>query len=52
MARYVHACTHLTVSPNVFGPGGKANLIPDHVVGEVDVRVPPVRTWTPSTAPS
>ena len=41
MARYVHACTHLTVSPNVFGTGGKANLIPDHVVGEVDVRVLP-----------
>ena len=40
MARYVHACTHLTVSPNVFGPGGKANFIPDHVVGEVDVRCP------------
>jgi acetylornithine deacetylase/succinyl-diaminopimelate desuccinylase-like protein len=41
MARYVHACTHLTVSPNVFGTGGKANLIPDHVVGEVDARVLP-----------
>lgn len=38
LARWVHACTHLTVSPNVLHGGTKANVIPDAAVAEVDVR--------------
>lgn len=38
LARWVHACTHLTVSPNVLKAGVKANVVPDHAVAEVDVR--------------
>lgn len=41
MARYVHACTHLTVSPNVLRGGVKANVIADEAVAEVDVRAVP-----------
>ncbi len=41
MARYVHACTHLTVSPNVLWGGIKANVIADEAVAEVDVRAVP-----------
>jgi acetylornithine deacetylase/succinyl-diaminopimelate desuccinylase-like protein len=40
-AAYVHACTHLTVSPNVARVGGKANVIPDRAVAEVDLRALP-----------
>jgi acetylornithine deacetylase/succinyl-diaminopimelate desuccinylase-like protein len=38
MARWVHACTHLTISPNVMHSGVKANVIPDHAAAEIDVR--------------
>lgn len=41
MAAYLHACTHLTVSPNVIRSGIKANMIPDFAEGEVDFRALP-----------
>ena len=40
-ARYVHACTHLTVTPTVLNAGTKTNTIPDAAVAEVDVRALP-----------
>ncbi len=40
-ARYVHACTHLTVSPTVFEAGSKANVIPADAEALVDVRALP-----------
>lgn len=40
-ARYVHAATHLTVSPNKVDAGVKANVIPDRAVAEVDLRALP-----------
>jgi acetylornithine deacetylase/succinyl-diaminopimelate desuccinylase-like protein len=40
-ARYVHACTHLTVAPTVVRAGSKTNTIPDAGLAEVDVRVLP-----------
>jgi acetylornithine deacetylase/succinyl-diaminopimelate desuccinylase-like protein len=40
-ARYVHACTHLTVAPTVLRSGSKTNTIPDTALGEIDVRVLP-----------
>ncbi|HSJ27370.1 MAG TPA: M20/M25/M40 family metallo-hydrolase [Acidimicrobiia bacterium] len=41
LAAYLHACTHLTVSPNVIHSGVKANVIPDVAEGEVDFRTLP-----------
>jgi acetylornithine deacetylase/succinyl-diaminopimelate desuccinylase-like protein len=38
MARYFHAVTHLTVSPNTLAAGIKANVIADYAEAEVDVR--------------
>lgn len=40
-ARYVHAATHLTVSPNTVAGGIKANVIPDAATAEVDLRALP-----------
>lgn len=40
-ARWVHACTHLTVSPNTLHAGVKANVVPDAAEAEVDVRLLP-----------
>ncbi|MGH8912743.1 MAG: M20/M25/M40 family metallo-hydrolase, partial [Acidimicrobiia bacterium] len=40
-ARYVHAATHLTVSPNKVNGGIKANVIPDDATAEVDLRALP-----------
>lgn len=40
-AAYVHACTHLTVSPTVMTSGVKANVIPDWAEAQVDVRALP-----------
>jgi acetylornithine deacetylase/succinyl-diaminopimelate desuccinylase-like protein len=40
-ARYVHACTHLTVAPTVMQAGGKTNTIPDTGFAEVDIRALP-----------
>ena len=38
LARWTHACTHLTISPNVLQGGVKTNVIPDNAQAEVDVR--------------
>lgn len=38
LARWVHACTHLTVSPNVLRAGVKANVVPDAAEAEIDIR--------------
>ncbi len=40
-ARWVHACTHLTISPNTLHAGVKANVVPDDAVAEIDVRMLP-----------
>jgi acetylornithine deacetylase/succinyl-diaminopimelate desuccinylase-like protein len=40
-ARLAHACTHLTVAPTVARGGTKANVIPDRVDLEVDLRTLP-----------
>ncbi len=40
-ARWVHACTHMTVAPTVIAAGIKANVIPDTGRAEVDVRILP-----------
>ncbi len=40
-ARYVHAVTHLTVSPNMLSAGMKANMIPDGAQSAVDIRALP-----------
>lgn len=41
LARWVHALTHMTFSPNVVHGGVKSNVIPDATVADVDVRVLP-----------
>lgn len=41
MARWIHACTHLTVSPNLFHGGTKANVVADRAELDVDVRALP-----------
>jgi len=41
LARYFHAITHLTISPNVLRGGIKANMIPDQAVAELDIRALP-----------
>ena len=41
LARWIHACTHLTFSPNVMRGGTKSNVVPDASEGEVDVRLLP-----------
>ena len=41
LARWVHACTHLTLSPTVIAGGGKANVIPSAAGGEIDIRILP-----------
>ncbi len=40
-AKLAHACTHMTLSPNVVQGGVKTNVIPDEVILEVDVRTLP-----------
>jgi acetylornithine deacetylase/succinyl-diaminopimelate desuccinylase-like protein len=44
LARTAHACTHLTMAPTVMHAGTKTNVIPDHVVLDVDVRTLPGQT--------
>ncbi len=46
LARWVHACTHMTISPNVVHGGVKANVIPDSVEAEIDVRSLPGQNTT------
>ncbi len=41
LARWAHACTHLTISPTVLNSGSKYNVIPDRGVAELDVRIVP-----------
>lgn len=41
LARYIHAATHLTVSPNKVVGGIKANVIPDRATAEIDLRALP-----------
>lgn len=41
LARYFHAITHLTISPNVVRGGIKANMIPDLATADIDVRALP-----------
>jgi len=41
LARWIHACTHLTLSPSVINGGGKANVVPATADGEIDVRILP-----------
>ncbi|MDJ0954105.1 MAG: M20/M25/M40 family metallo-hydrolase [Acidimicrobiia bacterium] len=40
-ARWVHACTHLTVAPTLMASGQKQNTIPDLGEASLDVRVTP-----------
>jgi acetylornithine deacetylase/succinyl-diaminopimelate desuccinylase-like protein len=41
LARWIHACTHMTFSPNVIRGGTKANMVPDAASGDVDIRLLP-----------
>jgi acetylornithine deacetylase/succinyl-diaminopimelate desuccinylase-like protein len=43
-AKFAHACTHTTFSPDVVRGGTKTNVIPDEVVLDVDVRILPGQT--------
>ena len=40
-ARYVHALTHMTVSPNMIDAGMKANVIADRARADIDIRTLP-----------
>ena len=44
LAKFAHACTHMTFSPNVVHGGVKTNVIPDVVDIDVDVRTLPGET--------
>ncbi len=44
VAKFAHACTHMTISPNMVQGGVKTNVIPDEVVLEVDIRTLPGQT--------
>src|SRR5437868_3629729 len=41
LAKFAHACTHMTFSPNVVHGGVKTNVIPDVVDIDVDIRTLP-----------
>jgi len=41
LARWIHACTHLTFSPNVISGGTKSNVVPAGADGDVDIRLLP-----------
>lgn len=41
LARVLHSCSHMSFSPNVMRAGTKANVIPDRVELEVDIRILP-----------
>ena len=43
-AKFAHACTHTTFSPDVVHGGTKTNVIPDEVVLEIDIRTLPGQT--------
>ena len=44
LARWVHACTHLTLSPNMVSGGTKANTVADRADTCLDMRVLPGQT--------
>jgi acetylornithine deacetylase/succinyl-diaminopimelate desuccinylase-like protein len=44
LAKFAHACTHMTFSPNVVHGGVKTNVIPDVVDIDVDIRTLPGET--------
>ena len=39
LARWIHACTHLTFSPNIIAGGSKTNVVPSAAEGDIDVRL-------------
>ncbi|MGH3443095.1 MAG: M20/M25/M40 family metallo-hydrolase [Nitriliruptorales bacterium] len=41
LARFIHACTHETIAPNVMHAGVKTNVIPDTAVVDLDIRTLP-----------
>jgi acetylornithine deacetylase/succinyl-diaminopimelate desuccinylase-like protein len=41
LARWAHACTHMTVAPTVLRSGAKHNVIPDGGEARIDVRITP-----------
>ena len=41
LARWIHACTHLTLSPSVIRGGSKTNVVPSAADGEIDIRILP-----------
>ncbi|MEZ5176093.1 MAG: M20/M25/M40 family metallo-hydrolase [Acidimicrobiia bacterium] len=46
LARWIHACTHLTLSPNVVTGGSKVNTIPDTAELGLDARLLPGQATT------
>ena len=44
LARWVHACTHVTFSPNLAAGGSKANTVADRAQAAVDIRILPGQT--------
>lgn len=38
LARYIHAATHLTISPNVVRAGTKTNVVADRARAQIDIR--------------
>lgn len=44
LARWIHACTHLTATPSLMSAGQKANQVPDRAELEVDLRKLPGQT--------
>jgi acetylornithine deacetylase/succinyl-diaminopimelate desuccinylase-like protein len=38
LARYIHAATHLTISPNVARAGTKTNIVADNARAQLDIR--------------
>lgn len=45
LARRAHACTHMTMSPNVAHGGQKTNTVPDVVDLDVDIRTLPGQSY-------
>jgi acetylornithine deacetylase/succinyl-diaminopimelate desuccinylase-like protein len=44
IAKFAHACTHTTFSPDVIHGGVKTNVIPDQIALDVDIRILPGQT--------
>ncbi|GAC1535362.1 MAG: M20/M25/M40 family metallo-hydrolase [Acidimicrobiales bacterium] len=40
-AKRLHACSHMTISPNVIHGGQKTNIVPDSVILDLDIRTLP-----------